>query len=192
MLSLGRIWTFTACATLIVLGAAALALSLPGYQPRDFLARRLASQIPHASEAEVLTYVRRMTALGEEGIAATVRLLASERDCEAESAEAALREQVDRWRLLPRAESQPRVLHLAKVLSSQAASLPPRRRRYAADLATRLLLWPAADAAGAEELLTHCERTLRFTARPGQDANSSAAPAPAILASPPLSSPPRR
>ena len=192
MLSLGRVWTFTACATLIVLGAAALVLSLPGYRPRDFLARRLASQIPHASEADVLIHVRRMAGLGEEGVAATVRLLSSERDCEAESAEVVLREQVDRWRLLPREESQPRVLHLAKSLALQAASLPPPRRRFAADLATRLLLWPAADAAAAEELLTHCERTLRLTARAEEDANRPTAPAPAVLASPPLTSPPRR
>ncbi|MBW3599190.1 MAG: hypothetical protein KY475_18205 [Planctomycetes bacterium] len=184
----GRVWTATACATFIALGLAALVLSLPGYRPRDFLARRIESRIGALPETEVLIHVRRMTSLGDEGVTATVKLLASDRAVEAEAAEVALNEQLDAWRLLPRDDSLPRALHLAEELAALTPELSPRRRRFAAELATQLLLWPVTDTDDAEKLLTHCEQTLRAGARGSSDAS----PPPAILASPPLLSLPRR
>jgi hypothetical protein len=189
-----RMWTASGCAALVLSGAMGLVCSLPGYRPRDFLLRRLEAGLALLPETEVLPQARQMAELGEAGTAAVVRLLGSPRDCELEAAQVVLAEQLNQWRLLPVTESAPRAIALARDIAAQRDKLTDEGRRFAGEVATQLLLWPASDASQAEELLTHCERIL--SAAGPKDRRAAATPAPAVavdrMAGPPLSSFPRR
>jgi hypothetical protein len=155
-----RNWVVAGGAAFLVVSALGAVLLFPGYRPRDFLVRRLESRIFELPGPEVVPHLRRMTELGHDGVAAVARLLASENPEIAEAAEVVLSEEIDRWRRLPIEESAPRAIRLASVLADLEIPSFPGSRRYTTDLGMRLLLWPAADAAQAEELVAHCERIL--------------------------------
>jgi hypothetical protein len=127
----GRAWVGGASFALASLGGMAFFFSLPGYRPRDFLARRLESSISRISDAEVLAQARRLASLGDEGTSGLVRLLGSDRDSVVEAAHAALSEELGRWRLLPVNESAPRAIDLAR----SGPSIRGRACQRALDLA---------------------------------------------------------
>ncbi len=148
------------CASLIVVGGLALVANLPGYRPSDFLRRHLEGELSTLGDDELLPQMRRIVELGDEGVVTVVQRLASKRESEAEAAQLALAEAVDRWRLMPRAESAPRVIGLARALGESTEPLPPSSRRFLGDLAGQLLLWPVEDSSQAEELVEWCEAAL--------------------------------
>jgi hypothetical protein len=162
-----------ASCALVVLGVAALWFSVPGRHPQDYLARHWERQVVALPDTEVLPQMRKISRLNDEGMACIVRLLANPREAVADSAQVALAEQLQRWRMSPVEISSPKALHLAKQLSQHLDKLSPRRRRFAADVCTQLLLWPATNAAQAEHLLTHCEAVLLNANEPTQDSDAS-------------------
>jgi hypothetical protein len=159
----------------LLLTVSAAVLFLPGYRPSELLLRKLQSRVPEPGEPELLPHLRRMADLGDEGVAAVASLLGSDDEAIAEAAYVVLGEQLDRWEDLPKAESAPRAIRLAKVLANSGK--PPSRatRRFTAELGMRLLLWPAEDAFQAGELVTHCEQIL---ARSGPHATVADDPMP--------------
>jgi hypothetical protein len=120
----------------------------------------LEAGISNLPETEVLPQVRRLVELGDEGMAASVRLLGSRRECAAQAAEIALLEQLERWRRLPVEESTPRAIQLASQLAALESQVSVRRRRFLQDLTAQLSLWPTCDAGQANELLAICEKVL--------------------------------
>jgi hypothetical protein len=122
------------------------------------LLARLESRVWDLPETEVLPHLRRMTELGDEGVAAVARMLASDDETVAEAAQVVLSEQLDHWRTLPIEKSAPHALRLAQVLAKCEPPSSPAGRNAITDFGMQLVLWPAADRTQAEELVAHCER----------------------------------
>jgi hypothetical protein len=144
----------------VIFGGMAIVSNLPGYRPGDVLLRDLERRAAALPVAELPHRLRQMAERGDEGVATVARLLADEDEAVVEAAQVVLSDELDRWRRLPREESAPKAMHLARVL----AELPPldssRARAAGEELAMRLMLWPAADASQAGQLTRHCERIL--------------------------------
>ena len=68
----------------------------------------------------------------------------------------------ERWGTLPSQQSTPLVAQLARQLAAMGESLPDDSRPFAADLATRLMLWPVpADSPLDDQIVADCQKALR-------------------------------
>lgn len=145
---------------------ATLAIFTP--HPQQLLAQQRQSELAAAPDDEVLPRLREIAELGDAGIAVLVQSLGSGREVVARGAQRVLREEVDRWQLLPPDVSSPLVAGLARSLAQHTGDLPRSARGVPADLATQILLWPLDDhLVQTEQVIADCETVLRASAGAG-------------------------
>jgi hypothetical protein len=142
------------------------------------LAARWQARLAELPDAQLEPELRRIAALGDAGIPVLVRAIASPREVLAASARNALLDELTRWELLPPARAKAKLAILAEALSNMASNFDPPARRFAADLAMRILHWPHEDGdPNRPALLAHCEAVLAAAAiRPGANLSIAADP----------------
>ena len=119
-------------------------------------------QLADAQEGELPQVVERLAARGTDGIGALVDGLASPRESVQREVRLALDDEVNRWMRLPNREASERIGRLASALASQAETIQASSKPFAADLATRLLLWPTDGAVvDRSRMVAECEQVLR-------------------------------
>jgi hypothetical protein len=124
--------------------------------------RRQLGTVPD-DRADIL--LRQVAELGEPGIPVLVEALGSERESVAQAGKRALWEQLDRWQMLGPSASSPNLAALADALAEQVERFGPTARNDAADLATRVLLWPLDPrAVDRPQVIASCEKVLQATA----------------------------
>ncbi|HND53499.1 MAG TPA: hypothetical protein PLV92_13915, partial [Pirellulaceae bacterium] len=89
-------------------------------------------------------------------------LIGDERPALRLAARETLASRFERWGTLPPQQATPLVAQLARQLAAMGDSLPDDSRPYAADLATRLMLWPVpADSPLDDQIVADCQQALR-------------------------------
>jgi hypothetical protein len=112
--------------------------------------------------------VERIASQGEPGIAVVVEGLNSPKESLRREVRLGLDDELDRWLRLPRKEAGQRLGWLASALAAEAEWRDPSSRSFAADLAMRLLLWPAdGGTIDRSRLVAQCEQVLRAVRPPG-------------------------
>jgi HEAT repeat protein len=153
--------------SLILMMAALLAILTVAWhfwQP-EMLARRFGEQLSSSPESEVDAQLRQIAELGDAGLPVLAGALGSDRKCVREAARRLLIEQVDRWELLPAATSSAKLSMLAHSLAESVPRFDWVTRKFAADLAMRILHWPhRGDQVERVSLLADCEAILAATA----------------------------
>ncbi len=128
----------------------------------QFLAQTWQNELEQAPDSQVDAVLDRLASLGEESFPALCRALGSDRECVAEGALHALREELTRWKAMPPGEVTRRKRSLVKVLSGQFAEYGPVGRRGAASLVANLLTNPPSlDSPADAECLAACTAMLR-------------------------------
>jgi len=116
-------------------------------------------QVPPGRAEQLLAEAAR---LGDRGIGLLVEALGSDRPGVAQAARAVLDGELRRWESLQPEQSAAKLAALAAELARRVAQFDPAARQSAADLATRILLWPSATGEGEPlQLIAHCEQILR-------------------------------
>lgn len=160
----------TAASWLLLLLSAAL-VAAGGLAARQTIARwtrrQLVAQetrrIRELAEPQAVARLQALENLDAEAIGIVVPVLADQRETVAIAAARTLSRLVDRWRHLRTDESSPRVAALASELAAIAPRMAPDRRRWAHDLATRLLVWPLDEPfAASGQTWADCESILRL------------------------------
>ena len=124
-------------------------------------------QLSSAADDELPLLARRLAARGEAGIAAMVAGLGSPRESVRREMRLALDEELNRWQSLPKREASLRLGWLSAALAAEAERIDGASRPFAADLATRLLLWPTeGSVVDRSRLVAECERVLRASNGP--------------------------
>lgn len=126
------------------------------------MASHLGKQLSVVPDRSVATHVRQIAKLDLAGTRVLVEALDHQRDLISSSAASALHEQLDRWQRLSPSEAVPRLSQLARLLVARVDQFDAASRNAAADLALRILHWPAQSRTVSEaELIANCERLLR-------------------------------
>jgi hypothetical protein len=157
-----------------VVGAAILAALAAAWQWNrpEMLAARWQARLAESPDTEIEGELRRIAALGDAGVPVLARGIGSPREALQTAARSALLDELTRWELLPAARAKANLAILAGTLSSAAPSFDPPTRRFAAELAMRILHWPHEDGdADRPALLAQCEAVLAAAAH-GRDADS--------------------
>jgi hypothetical protein len=119
-------------------------------------------KLHNAPDEEVRPLLRQAAALGEPGISVLVESLGSSRECVAIAARDVLDSLLNGWQRHPRPGDSAKLGTLAHELASRVGSFGPTARDDAADLATRILLWPPdAKAVDRGSLVADCQRVLQ-------------------------------
>jgi hypothetical protein len=128
--------------------------------------------------------LRQVAELGEPGIPVLVEALGSERESVAQAGKQALAEELDRWQMLRASASSPKLAVLADALAERVERFGPTARNDAADLATRILLWPLdCRAVDRRQVIASCERVFQATTVRGGvllDGSLALRPAPRV------------
>ena len=158
-------WLF-ATTTVLAMTASLLALvAVPGLRPRDHLVAGWRRELQALPDELLLPRLRQIASLGDDGVAILVETLGSERESVAAAARTTLEDQMIRWQMLRSQQSSPKVAELARRLAQQVGQFGPAGRRFAADLATRILAWPVdRQAIDSTRLVADCEAVLRMSA----------------------------
>lgn len=135
-------------------------------------------ELAAAPDDEVEPSLRQFAGLGDAGLNALVESLASDRAAVRRAAHRVLLEEVDRWELLSADTVGSRLAALANSLAEATPRMDLENRRFAADLALRLLLWPRTAESESRSWLTDCEAVLATAAERGRQSNGSSADAP--------------
>ncbi len=170
----------------VALGAAALAAAaIWAWHIRrpELQAERLRSMLAADSDQQAEQRLREIAELDEAGVPTLVALLASDRVILRDGSRALILEAIEHWELLTPEAAAPKLAGLARALAKNAPQFEARDRRFAADLATRLIDWPSgAGSPNRDQLLADCETVLSALrladaapARNGADADSGAA-----------------
>ena len=89
-------------------------------------------------------------------------LLRDERPAVRQAARETLAARFERWSTLPPTKSQDLVAALAKKIAAIAVKLPEDSRPFAAELTTRIMLWPVElDTRLDEQIVADCQKALR-------------------------------
>ena len=128
------------------------------------MSARFKTELATLPDDEVETSLRRFAELGEAGLNALATSLTSDRAAVRNASHRVLLEEVDRWELLSESAIAPRLESLAKGLAENAPRMDAESRRFAADLALRLLLWPHEADGRPSPWLADCEAVLETTA----------------------------
>jgi hypothetical protein len=127
-------------------------------------------QLAAAKDDELPQIVQRLAGRGADGIGALVDGLASPKENVQREVRLALDEEVNRWMRLPNQEASRRISWLTSALASQAETIQASSKPFAADLATRLLLWPTDGAVvDRTRIVAECELVLRATHSRGDE-----------------------
>jgi HEAT repeat protein len=122
------------------------------------------SQLKTIPEDEASGLLDQAVQLGEPGIPVLVNALGSPRPSVARAAKQALGDEMARWELLGARDSTRRVAALAQALAEHVDGFGAAARRDAAQLATRILLWPTdRGAAETQRVVASCEKVLHGT-----------------------------
>ena len=154
----------TRLAALVLLTAIGLLalLLVPGWRPRDILARQWRKELATVPDDQALARLRNVAGLGDVGIPILVEALGNERESVAQAAQEVLVERVDRWQLLRARYSSPKIAMLASSLAEWTPRFGPASRRVASDLALKMLLWPVdGKVTDGGQLIVDCELVLR-------------------------------
>jgi len=140
------------------------------FRQPSVVAGRLQEQLAIVPEGQVEQHFQRIAELGDAGVPVLVAALAADRATVREAARRGLLDVVNQWELSTPSKTAPRLADLAHRLANSAAQLPTDDRRFAADLATRLVQWPAErGSAGVaslprDGLLADCQTVLSAVA----------------------------
>ena len=117
------------------------------------------SQLADAPDDRVDLIMDQIAALDEDGIPLLVAAMASEREAVARAAKTRLLDQLEQGKSLAAEKCALRFLRLAEALAGQVGEFGPAARSDAADLATRILLSPAAKEGSADRarLIAACD-----------------------------------
>jgi hypothetical protein len=153
-------------AFVVVVPAVLLLLALAWLygQRTAWLADQWRRELATSSDEQLLPRLRQAADLGEPGVTVLAEALCSSRQTLAEAAADVLDEELHRWAALPLAETIGRRVALAEALADRVDQAEPDGRTRAADVAERLLQWPADARVPAGRVTLACERVLR--ARP--------------------------
>jgi hypothetical protein len=170
------LWIVVAMA--VSLGVLALVWHL---RQSDQLVGQIQAELATLPDNEVETSMRRFAELGETGLNGLTEALTSDRAAVRDASHRVLLEEVDRWELLSESAIAPRLESLAKGLAVNALRMDADSRRFAADLALRLLLWPHEAEGRPSPWMADCEAVLETTAG---NRHPNGNKSPTILANP--------
>ena len=180
----GRLLGITLAATALL---GILAVAWHSRRP-EILAERWQARLAELPDAELEPQLRRVAELGDAGIPVLAAALGSPREPLAEAARVAILDEMARWELLPADAAMARLSALAESLAARSRQFDGPPRRFAADLALRILHWPHEDGDSRRPaLLARCEAVLAAAAAPQRApsviANQSPAASPAFASS---------
>lgn len=142
-----------------------LAIALSGwfyYSQAHWTARYWQARLAECADDELPAVVRLIAGRDAEGLGVLVGALSSPRPSVRREVRLGLDEEVSRWARLPQAEASLRLGWLTAALAAQVEQLDADSRAFAADLATRILLWPTdGGAVDRSRLVAECEQVLR-------------------------------
>jgi len=155
--------------------AAALVTGIWHYwTPGEWLVEEWREALEDAPEAEIATRLHQISEVGDAGIDALVDSLGSPRAIVAEGARRELGDLLDRWELLPAADSTAKIAALVHAMNGRATKWNAAPLRPAAELAHRALRWRLdAKSPVAMQIVAGCEAVLRASAAANR---STAAP----------------
>ncbi|HVX60343.1 MAG TPA: HEAT repeat domain-containing protein [Pirellulales bacterium] len=146
----------------VVVLAAGLALWLYGVQQR-WTSRYWQQRLETVNDEEAPALVRQIAAAGDQGIPVLVFGLRSPRELVRRECRLALDEELNRWARMPRAAASAKLGILAASLADEAEAFDATSRVFAADLVSRILLWPTDESVlERSQLVADCERALRL------------------------------
>ena len=144
-------------------GLIALMAGLRGHFA-PMMAQHWRAKLSQADDGQVPVLLASVAELGEPGIPVLVEAFGSQRECVARAGKQILIEEVSRWELLPSPEASRRLAVLAESLAEGIDQFGPTARIDAAELATRILLWPLDDKSVDRGRVTQwCDRVLRVS-----------------------------
>ena len=124
--------------------------------------RQLVRQLDSADDQEIDEAVGTLSLLGTAGVAGLVDGLAHPRQEVRRASQEKITDLVDSWHARALPTSSERVLHLSRCLATKVDAIPIEDRKYAANLATELLLWPInVNTAKTTQFIMNCELILR-------------------------------
>lgn len=144
-------------------GLLAMVVGLRGQYPK-LAAEHWRRQLDTVPDEQAAILLSQVAELGEPGIPVLVEALGSERESVARAGKHALLDQLDRWRILRARASSPKLAVLAEALADRVGQFGPTARHDAADLATRILLWPLdSRVVDRSRVIGCCEKVFQAT-----------------------------
>ena len=145
-------------------GMIALVAGLRGHFAQ-LMADHWRAKLNQVSDDRVPVLLAGVAELGEPGIPVLVEAFGSPRESVARAAKQILIEEVSRWELLSSPEASRRLAILAESLADRIDHFGPTARSDAAELATRILLWPLDQkSVDRGRVAQWCDRVLRVSA----------------------------
>ena len=145
-------------------GLIALVAGFRGHFAR-LMAEHWQAKLNRVSDDRVPVLLAAVAELGEPGIPVLVEAFGSRRESVARAGKQILIEEVSRWELLSSPEASRRLAILAESLADRIDQFGPTARSDAAELATRILLWPLDDkSVDRGRVAQWCDRILRVSA----------------------------
>ncbi|HEV2968348.1 MAG TPA: HEAT repeat domain-containing protein [Pirellulales bacterium] len=134
----------------------------------EILAERWQERLAELPDDQIEPQLRQIAELGDAGVHVLTAMLESPREAIRGAARATLIEEVGRWELLPAEGAMEKLTVLAHSLVESSARFDSSNRRFAADMALRMIQWPlqAGDDARRNALLADCEAVLALCASP--------------------------
>lgn len=158
----GKLLRFTPRLLGLAVATAGLVAGLFAVQER-WTARYWQMRLDAAAEEDAPELVREIAAAGDRGIAVLVAGLASPRESVCREVRLVLDEEMNRWARLPRGQASVKLGLLAAALAEKADKFDATSRLFAADLVSRILLWPTDESVlQRSQLVADCEQTLRL------------------------------
>ena len=140
-----------------------LVAGLRGHFAR-FLAEHWRGKLDRVSDDRAPVLLAGVAKLGEPGIPVLVEAFGSERESVARAGKQILIEEISRWEFLSPPEASRRLAILAESLADRIEQFGPTARSDAAELATRILLWPLDDkSVDRGRVAQWCDRVLRVS-----------------------------
>ncbi len=157
---------------LIVVLAASVAASLYVAQQR-WTNRYWQQRLATVSDEESPALVKQISASGDGGICVLAAGLGSPRETVRREVRLALDDELNRWARLPRAQASAKLGALVAALADEAEHFEPTSRLFAADMVTRILLWPTDETViERSQIVADCERVLRLANLQAEQASS--------------------
>jgi hypothetical protein len=170
---------FSTTAVIATLLVAALWLSRPWQ--RQTLAHRWRQDLHEAQDAIALARIHQLGQLGPHGVRVLGEAVGIPREDVARAARAEVTSLLAQWELIEAKKSSPLVVALAQGMAESIDSFDRDARRFAADTAQRILIWPVdRNTTNRAPLIAACETVLVAVGRPA---------APPAVPSPATSSP---
>ena len=155
-------WSLWGLAAVAVVGSGLFVRGRLGEWTQRQLRHQHVRRIQALPDQPAAALVRQLVHLDADAPVVLVPLVVDQRAAVADGAADALDRLVMDWSRLKREESTPRIAALTRELATVAPKLPAERRRWAQDLATRLVVWPLSDPLVSGQVIADCETVLRL------------------------------